>query len=101
VVTSTTQQVPGGLSSCVPQVPSGSTVSCGTLFEALKYEKRMETAYSSFGRFWIDDRGWGDLVAGTALEFPVPYQEMQSRQKGSYNLGGGFGSSSPKGTYGF
>jgi hypothetical protein len=101
VVTSTTQQVPGGLSSCVPQVPSGSTVSCGTLFEALKYEKRMEAAYSSFGRFWIDDRGWGDLVAGTALEFPVPYQEMQSRQKGSYNLGGGFGSSAPKGTYGF
>jgi hypothetical protein len=101
VITSTTQQVPGGLASCVPQVPSGSTVSCGTIFEAMKYEKRMETAYSGYGRFWIDDRGWGDLVAGTPLEFPVPYQEMQSRQKASYNLGGGFGSSAPKGTYGF
>jgi hypothetical protein len=46
----------------------------------MKYEKRIETMYSGFGRFWIDSRGWGDLVEGTALEFPVPYQEMQARQ---------------------
>jgi hypothetical protein len=100
VVTSATQVVPGG-ASCVPQVPIGGSVSCGTILEAMKYEKRIETAYSSFGRWWIDSRGWGDLIEGTAYEYPVPYQEMQSRQRPYYNLGGGFGSSATKGTYGF
>src|SRR5262249_44455396 len=102
VVTNDTQQVPGGLASCVPQVPTGTgTVSCGTLFEAMKYEKRVETTYSAFGRFWIDSRGWGDLVTGTALEFPVPYQELQTRVKPFYLLGAGFGSAAAKGVYGF
>jgi len=101
VVTSATQAVPGG-ANCVPQVPTGSgTVACGNIFEAMKYEKRIETMFSSFGRFWIDSRGWGDLVEGTPLEFPVPYQEMQSRQKPFYLLGPGFGSAAAKGVYGF
>jgi hypothetical protein len=100
VVTTATQQVPGA-GQCVPQVPSGSTVSCGTILEAMKYEKRIETALSSFGRWWIDNRGWGDLIEATVYEYPVPYQEMQARQRPFYNLGGGFGSSAGKGTYGF
>jgi hypothetical protein len=101
VITSATQPVPGG-AQCVPQVPTGSgTVACGNIFEAMKYEKRIENTYASFGRFWIDGRGWGDLVEGTPLEFPVPYQEMQTRQKPFYLLGPGFGSAAAKGTYGF
>jgi hypothetical protein len=100
VITTATQPVPGG-AQCVPQVPSGSTTVCGNIMEAMKYEKRMETAYSSFGRFWIDERMWGDLVAGTPMELPVPWEEMQTRQEPSYNMGGGFASSAPKGTYGF
>jgi hypothetical protein len=101
VVTSATQPVPGG-ANCVPQVPTGTgTVTCGNILEAMKYEKRIENTYASFGRFWIDARGWGDLVEGTPLEFPVPYQEMQSRQKPYYLLGPGFGSAAGKGTYGF
>ena len=101
VVTSATQAVPGG-AQCVPQVPTGTgTVACGNIMEAMKYEKRIETMYSGFGRFWIDSRGWGDLVEGTPLEFPVPYQEMQSRQKPFYLLGPGFGSAAAKGVYGF
>jgi hypothetical protein len=101
VVTTATQQVPGG-KACVPLVPSptGDT-ACGNLMEAMKYEKRMETAFTSFGRWWIDGRGWGDLPENTAYEYPVPYQEMQARQKASYNLGGGTGSNAAKGTYGF
>src|SRR5262249_51931695 len=99
-VTSATQAVPGG-ASCVPQVPTGSgTVACGNILEAMKYDKRMEVAYSSFGLFWMDSRRWGDLVEGTPLEFPVPYQEMQTRQKPFYLLGPGFGSAATKGTYG-
>ena len=101
VITSATQPVPGG-ASCVPQVPTPSgTVACGNIMEAMKYEKRVENTYASFGRFWIDGRGWGDLVEGTPLEFPVPYQEMQTRQKPFYLLGPGFGSAAAKGTYGF
>jgi hypothetical protein len=101
VITSLTQAVPGG-SACVPQVPSpAGTVSCGGILEAMKYEKRMETAFTSFGRWWFDGRGWGDLVEASAYEYPVPYEEMQARQKPSYNLGGGTGSSTAKGTYGF
>jgi hypothetical protein len=101
VVTSATQPVPGG-TNCVPQVPTPSgTVACGNILEAMKYEKRIENTYASFGRFWIDGRGWGDLPEGTPLEFPVPYQEMQTRQKPYYLLGPGFGSAAAKGTYGF
>jgi hypothetical protein len=103
VVTSATQVVPGD-AQCVPQVPQApgfNTVGCGTIMEAMKYEKRIETALSSFGRWWFDSRGWGDLIQNTVLEYPVPYQEMQARQKPSYNLGGGSPSSAGKGTYGF
>lgn len=101
VITNGAQQVPGG-ASCVPQVPQGNgTVACGTIMEAMKYEKRIETTYTGFGRFWIDGRGWGDLITGTALEFPVPYQEMQTRLKPYYLLGAGFGSAAATGTYGF
>lgn len=101
VVTSGTQAVPAG-AACVPQVPSpAGTVSCGNILEAMKYEKRMETAYTSFGRWWIDSRGWGDLIQGTALEYPVPYEEMQARQEPSYSLGASSGSAAAKGTYGF
>ena len=67
----------------------------------MKYEWRIENVFSGFGSFWINSRGWGDLVEGTPLEFPVPYQEMQSRQKPYYLLGPGFGSAAPKGIYGF
>lgn len=100
-VTSATQPVPGG-AQCVPQVPQGNgTVACGNLMEAMKYEKRIETTYTAFGRFWIDGRGWGDLIEGTPLEFPVPYQEMQTRLEKFYLLGPGFGSAAAKGVYGF
>ena len=103
VVTSATQPVPGG-ASCVPRVPAApsfTSTACGTILEAMKYEKRMETAHTSYARWWIDGRGWGDLVEGTALEYPVPNQEMDARQLPFYPLGGGGKSSAAKGTYGF
>lgn len=100
-VTTATDPVPGG-NACVPLVPTGTgDVACGTIFEAMKYEKRIETTYTGFARFWIDSRGWGDLIATTPLELPIPYQEMQTRQRPYYLLGPGFGSAAPKGAYGF
>jgi hypothetical protein len=104
VVTTATQAVPGGV-GCVPQVPTPQgTVKCGDILEAMKYEKRIETAYTSFGAWWQDGRGWGDLIELTPWEYPLPYQEIQARygiSQATYNLGGGSGSSAAKGTYGF
>ena len=96
-----TDQVPGG-QSCVPRVPDPATnftsSKCGTLFEALKWEKRMELAYMQYGAWYFDSRGWGDLAQGTALEWPVPYQEMDTRTEPFYNQQG---PGAPKGTYGY
>ena len=85
---------------CVPRVPVGpsfNTTACGSILEAMKYEKRMETAFTGYLVWFADSRGWGDLVTGTAVEWPVPYQEMQARYQAYHN-----GTNvAPKGTYGF
>jgi hypothetical protein len=98
-----TAVVPGA-SNCVPRVPAGPSgpTACGNMMEALKYEYRVETYFTGYGTWFFAERGWGDLVEGTPLEFPVPYQEMQVRLHPFYNLGGvGGKSAAAKGTYGF
>jgi hypothetical protein len=85
-----TGTVPGG-SACVPRVPpgtNGNTIICGDAFEAMKYEKRLETAMTGYGQWFFDSRGWGDLPEGTALHWPVPWQEMDARLKQYYDAGG-------------
>jgi hypothetical protein len=76
-----TTPVPGG-GDCVPKVPVGpafNTVACGTLFDAIKYEKRMETAFQHYGAWYFDGRGWNDLAEGTPLHWAPPYQDLQAR----------------------
>lgn len=97
--------VPGG-NACVPRVPDPAqnfqSATCGDLFEALKWEKRLETAFIVYGAWYFDSRGWGDLAEGTALQWPVPYQELDTRVEPYYNLGGiGGPSAAAKGTYGY
>lgn len=84
-----TDPVPGG-SSCVPRVPvePWNTTACGNILEALKWEYRMETAYIGYGSWYIAGRGWGDLPQGTAVHWPVPYQEMDARRQPFYDMGG-------------
>ncbi len=95
-----TDQVPGG-GTCVPRVPDPATnftsAKCGSLFEALKWEKRMELAFMQYGAWYFDSRGWGDLAQGTALEWPVPYQEMDTRSQPLYNST----TAAALGTYGY
>jgi hypothetical protein len=77
-----TQPVPGN-AGCVPRVPQApnfTTTACGTVFEALKWEKRVETSFTGYGQWYFDSRRWGDLTKGTILEWPVPYQELFARQ---------------------
>ena len=103
IITSLTQPVPGG-THCVPRVPQPptfTTTACGTILEALKYEKRIELAYLPLGAWFFDGRGWGDLVEDTPLEYPVPVTELDARNLAHYNLGGGGFSSAKRGTYGF
>lgn len=84
-----TTTVPGG-TACVPRVPvppanvAGTTLVCGNIFEALKWEKRNETAFSGYGQFYFDNRGWGDLPEGTVLEWPVPWQELSARKNTNF-----------------
>lgn len=103
-ITSLTQPI-SSLASCVPRVPQPpdfTTAACGNILEAMKWEKRMETAYTQMGAWFFDSRGWGDLAEGTVLSFPVPFQEMDARGKPFYNLGGvGGPSSAARGTYGY
>jgi hypothetical protein len=90
VVTSGTQAVPGG-ADCVPKVPQPpafASAACGTIIEAMKWEKRMESAYTSYGAWYFDSRGWGDLPVGTPVSWPVPVQEIDARRGVIYNLGG-------------
>lgn len=85
---------PDGPEICVPQMPDGS---CGDLWEALKYEKRIELYHYSFGTEFFDDRGWGDLVEGTLLHLPIPGRELLILLEEIYTFGGTAGGAAPGG----
>jgi hypothetical protein len=98
-ITNLTTPVPGG-SSCVPRVPQApnyTSTACGTIFEAMKWEKRVETSFTGYAQWFIDGRGWGDLPQGTAVHWPVPYQELFARLLPSYTTQ----ERAVRGTYGF
>lgn len=80
--------------ACTPRVPSGATSAaamtpttsvCGNIMEAMKWEKRMETAFISPGGWFYDGRGWGDLPAGTPINYPVPYTDLDARRQPIYS----------------
>jgi hypothetical protein len=110
-----TSPVPGGNVACVPKVPGGAgtggdfkKVGCGNLWEAIKYEKRIEEAYTHFSAWFTDMRGWGDLPETTPIYWPVPYQDLQARGRpleAIYGAGIGAGnapnSTAGKSTYGW
>jgi hypothetical protein len=91
VLVDTLTPVPGG-TGCVPRVPDAAAAykraTCGTIWAALKWEYRMETAYAGYGMWFFAGRGWGDLPQGTALNWAVPYQEMDARSETFYGVGG-------------
>jgi hypothetical protein len=81
-ITTLDQPVPGG-NACVPRFPvasqGSSTLRCGNVLEAMKYEKRLETTFTGYGVWYLDARRWNDLIVGTPLEWPVPFQEANAR----------------------
>jgi hypothetical protein len=107
VVTSATQLIPGP--NCVPRMvvgPNFNSTTCADITEAMKYEKRMETAMYALGTWYFDARGWQALYEGTPLYYPVSVDEIDARYQflaasKYYNVGGGGVGSAPKSLYGF
>jgi len=103
-IADTVTRVPGTAVNCVPKIPNPATgytsAICGNVWDALKYEYRMETAYTGYGMWFFAARGWGDLPQNTATQWPVPFQEMDARREPFYGFGGGGPSSAAAGNYG-
>jgi len=70
---------------CVPRKADGT---CGDLWDALVYEKRIETAGTDQIAFF-DARGFGLLVPGTLLHLPIPGEELNVYGIPNYSFGGG------------
>ncbi len=97
-----TSPVPGGATNCVPKVPVApfNVVACGNLWEAIKYEKRIETAMTHYAPWYLDSRGWGDLSFRTPLFWAVPFQELQARGRATGSIyGAGIGAGNAPGSF--
>jgi hypothetical protein len=91
-VTDTLAVAAPGANACVPKVPDAAQNyrgwRCGNIWDALKWEYRLETAYTGYGNWFFAGRGWGDLPQYTATQWPVPYNEMDARGQAFYGFGG-------------
>ncbi|MCC7001473.1 MAG: hypothetical protein IT357_04885 [Gemmatimonadaceae bacterium] len=82
---------PPDVPGCVPRKLSGA---CGSLWDALRYEKNIEGMGVSGVTAFFDARGWGTLPEGTMVHFPIPGAELATLQQPNYTFGGaGVGSS--------
>jgi hypothetical protein len=81
---------PPNVAGCVPRKirPGPMQGQCGSLWDALRYEKRIEGAGIDQTTAYLDARGWQALPAGTPLQLPVPALELQLRQQPIYSYGG-------------
>ncbi|MGH7469462.1 MAG: hypothetical protein ACRENP_16040 [Longimicrobiales bacterium] len=70
---------------CVPRTRTGA---CGSLLDALVYERGIELAGSDPTRAWMDRRGFGQLVRGTILHMPIPARYLVSMGIPLYSFGG-------------
>jgi len=58
----------------------------------MKWEKRIEEAYSTFAGWFFDGRRWGDLPINTPVHWAPPYADLQVRLRIGlqiYSVGGG------------
>ena len=70
---------------CVPRTKTGA---CGSLMDALMYERGIELAGTDPYRAWLDRRGFGQLVPGTILHLPIPARYLVSMGLPLYSFGG-------------
>ena len=62
----------------------------------LKYDKLIETWSTGACVGYFDKRGWGDLLTGTALQWPIPGGQLELMMRANYSYGGGGAGSAPK-----
>jgi len=81
--------VPGTAPDCTPRRMNGD---CGNLWDALRYEKRIETLGLEGGPAYYDARAWDFLAQYTAIHFPIPRLELELLYPGDpaaiYSFGG-------------
>lgn len=77
---------------CTPRKFNGD---CGSLWDALRYEKRIEGMGVDPGVGHWDARGWGAMVVNTPLHYPMPGNELQLMRIPEYTTGGGGQDSAP------
>ena len=71
--------------ACVPKKLNGT---CGSLWDALRYEKKMEGLGVTGVIAFFDARGWGELPEFTPVHFPVPGRELENFGMQNYTFGG-------------
>lgn len=76
---------------CVPRKLNGQ---CGSLWDALRYEKKMEGLGVSGVIGFLDARGWQTLVENSIVQLPVPGSELATLRLQNYTFGGPGGVSS-------
>src|SRR3990172_2685046 len=77
--------VPGTAPNCTPRKQSGA---CGSLWDALRYEKRIETLGLEGGPAYYDARAWDFLVQNTPIHFPIPRNDLELLKLDIYSFGG-------------
>ena len=78
----------GTLPACVPRKLFATTPTCGSIWDVLMYEKRMETHGTEAIIPFADWRGWGMMPEGTICQFAPPYRELELFGVEYYTFGG-------------
>ncbi len=76
---------------CVPRKLDGS---CGSLWDALRYEKGIEMLGVNGVTAFFDARGWQTLPENSITQLPIPGRELATLQLINYTFGGPGGASS-------
>ena len=81
------QSTPEEQRTCVPKRKDGT---CGDLFDALKYEKRLELYGLEAIIPFADARGWGLMLEGSICNLAIPNRETDAIGRGdlNYTFGG-------------
>jgi len=76
--------------------PLPYNVSDAELWRVFAYEKAIEQAVSMASQNWFDRRGFGTMICGTNLHYPIPGAELEVMLMPNYTFGGtGEGTSDP------
>ncbi len=81
----TTAGVPTVNGACVPRREDNT---CGTVMDALMWERAIELTGLDPVRAWFDRRGFGELTPGTMVQMPVPARYLVGLGIPNYTFGG-------------